>query len=54
MSVGVNRNRTQTAGTAPVGQRRRIPKHSSVSAANQGVNGHKKIISMHQMHIGEV
>ena len=54
MSVGVNRNRTQTAGTAPVGQRRRIPKHNSVSAANQGASGHKKIISMHQMHIGEV
>ena len=33
MSVGVNRNRTQTAGTAPVGQRRKIPKHSSVGAA---------------------
>ena len=36
MAVGINRNRTQTAGTAPIGggKRRKIPKHNSVGTAH--------------------
>ena len=56
MAVGVNRNRTQTAGTAPIGggKRRKIPKHNSVGTAHYAIGSHKKIGSMHQMHIGDV
>ena len=36
MAVGINRHRTQTAGTAPIGggKRRKIPKHNSVGTAH--------------------
>lgn len=56
MAVSNNRNRTQTAGTAPVagGRRRKIPKHNSIGIVGTQPYSHKKMGSMQPIHSQQV